>query len=305
MVKIAIDAGHGLNTPGKRTPVGECEWSFNNKVVLAVIAKLNTFLNVHILRLDDPTGKADVPLSKRTDRANAWKADVLISIHHNAYQGKWGSHGGTETYIFSTASQQSLQIAKIVHPLVVKEMGLHDRGIKTMNLHLLRESKMPAILIEGGFMDSTVDIIAMRNESNLKRQGEAIAQGIGAYFNLKEDTPPPNVVVYKYGDTGPTIGNLQRNLNKLGYNLIVDNSFGPAVLAAVKNFQQKNKLVIDGSVNPLTQKKIVELLKEKGRIYRIIINGTQVGAYQNEVTILAEVEKALRENVNKIEIQKV
>lgn len=62
MVKIAIDAGHGINTPGKRTPDDEREWSLNNKVALAAIAKLNTYQNVQILRLDDPTGKTDVPL---------------------------------------------------------------------------------------------------------------------------------------------------------------------------------------------------------------------------------------------------
>ena len=62
MVKIAIDAGHGMNTAGKRTPDGEREWSFNNKVALAAIAKLNTYQNVKILRLDDPSGKNDVPL---------------------------------------------------------------------------------------------------------------------------------------------------------------------------------------------------------------------------------------------------
>lgn len=57
MVKIAIDSGHGLNTPGKRTPDNEREWSFNNIVALACIAKLNTYQNVQTLRLDDPTGK--------------------------------------------------------------------------------------------------------------------------------------------------------------------------------------------------------------------------------------------------------
>ena len=65
MVKIAIDAGHGMNTPGKRTPSGEREWSFNNKVALAAIAKLNTYQNVQILRLDDATGKTDIPLENK------------------------------------------------------------------------------------------------------------------------------------------------------------------------------------------------------------------------------------------------
>jgi N-acetylmuramoyl-L-alanine amidase len=263
LIKIAIDAGHGLNTPGKRTPSGEREWTFNNKVVLAATTKLNTFQNVQLLRLDDPTGTIDVPLKIRTDRANAWRADALVSIHHNAYLGAWGPHGGIETYTLPGASQKSRAIAALVHPLLVKSMGLRDRGIKTSNLHMLRESKMPAILVEGGFMDSTIDIKVLLDNQKLIEQGEAIAEGIAAYFNLKSKVGVSKVIFYKYGDTGPAIGSLQKKFNRLGYKLIVDNSFGPAVLAVVKDFQKQKGLAVDGYVGPLTQAEIEKEIKVK------------------------------------------
>ena len=312
MVKIALDAGHGINTPGKRTPDGEREWTFNSKVALAAIAKLNTFQNVEILRLDDPTGKTDVALKTRTDRANAWKADVLVSMHHNAYLGKWGSHGGIETYTQPGASQQSRDIAAVVHPRVVKAMGLRDRGRKTLNLHMLRESSMPAILIEGGFMDSTVDIVAMRDNKKLEAQGVAIAEGLAVYFKLQSKvggSNPPGTTVHKYGDKGPAIGTLQKDLNKLGYKLVVDNTFGSAVLAAVKDFQKKYGLAVDGYVGPITQAKMKELLGGKPidntAVYRVIIDGKQVGAYANPTNVTDEVKKAMNNNAKKIEIQKV
>ncbi|MER2090934.1 MAG: N-acetylmuramoyl-L-alanine amidase, partial [Sporosarcina sp.] len=185
MVKIALDAGHGINTAGKRTPDGEREWTFNSKVLLACVAKLNNYHNVQILRLDDTTGKTDVPLIARTNKANAWNADVLVSIHHNASTAKWGSWGGVETYTQPGASQASRDIAKIVQPLIVKAMGLRDRGCKESNLHMTRASHMPAILTEGGFMDSTTDIPALRSDEKLKAQGEAIAKGLADYFKLK------------------------------------------------------------------------------------------------------------------------
>lgn len=308
MFKIAIDAGHGMNTPGKRTPSGEREWSFNNKVAVAVIAKLNMYQNVQILRLDDATGKTDIPLKTRTDRANAWKADVLVSCHHNAYTGKWGSHGGVETYTFSGASQNSRDVATLIHPLVVKAMGLRDRGRKSMNLHMLRESKMPAILVEGGFMDSTTDIGAIRNDLRLKMQGEGIGQGLAAYFNLKlkvNSSTLPASTVYQYRDKGSVIGSLQKKLNRLGYQLVVDNIFGPAVLAAVKDFQKKNGLAVDGKVGPLTQAKITALLVSKSNLYRVIVGGKQVGAYENSENIITEIENTIKSGATKIEIQKV
>lgn len=185
MVKIALDAGHGLHTPGKRTPDGEREWSFNNKVLLAAVERLNQYENVQILRLDDPTGKTDVPLRTRTNKANKWKADVLVSIHHNANTSKWGSWGGVETFTHPQSSKASKDIAKIINPMIVKAMGLRDRGVKTSNLHMVRESNMPSILTEGGFMDSLTDIKALRDDSKLKAQGYAIADGLAQYFKLK------------------------------------------------------------------------------------------------------------------------
>lgn len=184
MVKIALDAGHGINTPGKRTPDGEREWSFNSAVLLACAERLLTYQGVDILRLDDPTGKTDVPLRTRTDKANAWGAAVLVSIHHNAAKGVWGTHGGVETYVQPGASK-ARDIANIVNPRIVSAMGLRNRGVQTKDLHMTRESVMPAILTEGGFMDSTVDIAAMRDPARLKAQGYAIADGLAEYFGLK------------------------------------------------------------------------------------------------------------------------
>lgn len=189
MVKIVIDAGHGYNTAGKRSPDGEREWSFNNKVAVACIEELRKYSGVEILRVDDATGKTDVPLRTRTDKANKWRADIYVSIHHNANTAKWGTWTGVETFVYPTASANSHRLAKAVHSKIVKAYGLRDRGIKKANFHVVRETKMPAILVEGGFMDSLIDIKKLRSEAVLKQAGRAIAQGIVEYFGLKLKAP--------------------------------------------------------------------------------------------------------------------
>lgn len=185
-LKIAVDAGHGgfNSTAGKRTPDGEYEWNFNNKVVIAFINHMKQYKNVQILRVDDPTGKTDVPLKTRTDKANAWGADIYISFHHNANTGKWGSWTGVETYVYSLNNAKSVELAKAVHSGYVQAMGIKDRGIKTANFHITRETDMPAILLEGGYMDSSIDIKKMRNDTILNNSGIAIADGIAKHFNL-------------------------------------------------------------------------------------------------------------------------
>lgn len=188
MVKIALDAGHGLQTAGKQTPDGEKEWIFNNTVLLAALSKLEMCEKVELLRVDDPTGKTDIPLKTRTDHANAWKADVYLSFHHNANTGVWGDWGGVETYICEGIVTKAKDLALLIQPKLVRAMGLRDRGVRKKNLHVLRETKMPAVLIEGGFMDSRTDIQALRNPQRLKAQGEAIADAIIDYYKLKKNS---------------------------------------------------------------------------------------------------------------------
>lgn len=207
MAYVAIDAGHGSFgvTPGKRTPAGEYEWEFNNKVAKAAIAKLKAS-GVKILRTDDPTGKTDVPLKVRTNKANAAKVDLFVSFHHNANTGKWGNWTGTETYVYTSKPKNSVKLAKAVHSKQVKAYGLKDRGIRYKDLHVLRETNMAAILVEGGFMDSTIDIKKLRNDKVLKKAGEAIADGIMSYLGVKpkkvkKPAKSKNVHVVAKGDT--------------------------------------------------------------------------------------------------------
>lgn len=199
MIKITVDGGHGsykdssrnvYATPGKRTPEGIPEWEFNNKVVKAFINFLSNYENVAVLRVDDPTGKTDIPLKDRVNRAKSWGSQAHFSIHHNAMRGAWfETAGGIETFVRTGTKHynESLKLAKLTHPKYVEAMGLRDRGIKfTSDLYMLGDSiGCPAILTEGGFMDSRVDRKAMDSDAKLKAQGEAIGKGAVSYFGLK------------------------------------------------------------------------------------------------------------------------
>lgn len=200
-MKIVLDAGHGLGTPGKRTPDGEPEWVFNNTVLLAAESALAAFKDVRILRTDDPSGRMDVPLQKRTDRANAWNADLFVSFHHNANTGNWGDWGGTETYTLDArgANPKSAELAEYIQPAIVRAMGLRDRSVRKKNLHVLRETQMPAVLTEGGFMDSRTDIRALRNPALLQAQGAAVAAAIAACFGLVKRQPDSAVPAVQVG----------------------------------------------------------------------------------------------------------
>lgn len=214
--KIAIDAGHGGFgvTPGKRSPSNEYEWDFNNKVAVSTIKHLKAY-GFDVLRLDDPTGKTDIPLTTRTNKANSWGADALVSCHHNANTGRWGDWTGTETYTYVGTWKNAEKLAKFVHTEIVKAYGLRDRGLKKANFHMVRESKMPAILLEGGYMDSNIDIKKLRDNKVLEKAGEAVADGIAKYFgvtkkgNVKPSAPANKPTTSKPSTSKPKpAGNL-------------------------------------------------------------------------------------------------
>jgi N-acetylmuramoyl-L-alanine amidase len=185
-LKLVLDAGHGLNTPGKRTPDGEHEWSFNNKQLLACQNYLSDYEGFDILRVDDPTGKRDVPLSERTDKSNKFGADAYVSFHNNALRFNWGNHHGMETFSYVGSNPKSEKLQKAIHKHLIKATKNNDRGMKEANFHVLRETKnCAAVLTESFFMDSTHDIKKLRSDAYLKSTGEAIAKGIVECYGLK------------------------------------------------------------------------------------------------------------------------
>ncbi len=225
MVKIAVSAGHGGYgvTPGKRGPDGKFEWIWNNAAAIAFIQHLRNFENAQTIRVDDPTGRTDIPLADRVRKANLWGADIYVSFHHNAMGSVWVAHGlGIETFrsdrVSASSSAGKLQAA--IHPRIVEAMKLKDRGKKTAPFYELRYTKMPAVLLEGGFMDSRVDRSAMDKVIEIQGQGIAAAEGAGAYLNLKKRSgtivnPKPEIPPEIEVDQSKGIGIVHVKVNSL------------------------------------------------------------------------------------------
>lgn len=239
MIKVGYCAGHALTTPGKQTPDGEKEWSFNNKVAKSFANELSLYQGVASKRFDDPTGKRDVPLDERTDNAISWGADYYISFHHNANTARWGNWTGVETFIYLTPNSKSIALANAIHPALVKSYGLSDRGVKKKNLHITREmqkSSVGVVLVEGGFMDSIIDIKKLRNDEMLENAGREIARALARYLDLKKTVAPikevPKVSQEILNPTGRAIA---KEMIKRG----VDEKLFISIHVNVENYEDK------------------------------------------------------------------
>lgn len=193
-MKIAVDAGHGYTTSGKRTVDGMREFEFNRAVANEMQQLLGGYENVSVVFTHSDT--RDVPLNERTDKANAEKADVFISIHANAFGNgtAWNNTKGIETYVHDSKPRESFALAEAVQKELIEKTKRDDRGVKLANFHVLRETKMPAILIECGFMTNQEEAGALKSASYRKTCAEAIAEALASFYKLqKKPAPKPEV----------------------------------------------------------------------------------------------------------------
>lgn len=180
---IALSAGHGYNTPGKRCiePLDSSmtrEWFLNDRIVDKVENALKNY-ECKVVRLDDTTGAKDISLANRVAIANKAKADVYISVHHNA--GIYGGSGGG-TVVFYYPTGNCKELATKLYDNIVKRTGLiGNRATPIANgkhLYEVRKTSMTCLLIENGFMDSKTDVPIILT----KEHAEKTARGIVAFL---------------------------------------------------------------------------------------------------------------------------
>jgi N-acetylmuramoyl-L-alanine amidase len=185
--KIALDAGHGLYTKGKQTPTGIKEWTLNDDVRDLVVEHLEDY-DVAFIFPDKNEGKTDESLASRKAYYISKGADVMVSIHHNAFTSKWNKATGVEVWTDKNNTADDMRLAKCIYKRLPKYTGLKARGIKKENWAVINQNKIPAVLIEGGFMDSTIDYKVLTSDAGKDAYAKAVAEGLVEFLGLKKKT---------------------------------------------------------------------------------------------------------------------
>ncbi len=174
--KVVIDAGHGGKDPGAPGHSGKHEKYF----VLALAEKVNALLENEpfIQTLMTRTDDTFIELSDRAKMANDWDADVFVSIHGNTFERPIS---GTETYY---AHESSYNFASVMHNHTVEAAGLPDRNVRQVNYKVLRETVMPAALLEIGYLSNSSDESKMLSSEFQDRVAAGIVAGIKEYLGL-------------------------------------------------------------------------------------------------------------------------
>ena len=181
MRKIYINPGHSDRDPGAVGYATERELNVYTAAEMAVYLTKHYACQVRV-------GSGD-SLYALCDEANAWGADLFVSIHFNAAGGD-----GFECYVYS---DKTVELGKLFAKYVA-EAGQNLResavapGVKIRtNLAVLYRTAMPAVLVEGAFVDNRKDIEDWNGPAELQKLAAAYAKAAAAYLHLEETSSVP------------------------------------------------------------------------------------------------------------------
>ena len=196
-VRVMIDPGHGGTAPGAAAN-GIVEKEINLTVALRLreLLEFDTLdtagggeWDVRMTRESD----VSVSLVERSTMANNWPADRFISIHHNGFSDP--SADGTSTFSFAEGTT-SAALRDVIHQEIVAALGFDDRGTKVGNFHVLRETNMPAVLTEAGFLTNPGDAAVLMMPASIEAQAQAIMYGLQRHYGQTPYLPTEGPTTY-------------------------------------------------------------------------------------------------------------
>lgn len=186
--KIAIDPGHGGPNPGAIAVDG----SYESHNVLAISLILRDLLQsagaeVVMTRTTDVEPKSPFDpqagqLKARTDIVNASGAGLFISVHNNAYPQN-SAVSGVMTFSRRDCST-SMRLSRLVLDELVRATGFTNKGAETAGFYVLRNTKVPAVLAEIGFLTNRSDAAVLKTPAMRQKAAQGIYQGILRYYGV-------------------------------------------------------------------------------------------------------------------------
>lgn len=183
---VVLDPGHGMTTGGKRSfDETLMEWEFNRDIAyrLKKVLEAKGVVCVMTVAKDE---KTDISLANRAAIANdGYVADIFVSIHANAYGDSWNSASGWEIYYYKDGIKESLSkdlAQRIQKSTLAGIPEFKDRGVKTEGFAVIKNTKMPSVLIEHGFYTNKEEVELLKNSGFRDRLVKVDAEGIMAFL---------------------------------------------------------------------------------------------------------------------------
>lgn len=175
--QVVIDAGHGGKDPGAEGASEREEKEFTLEISKKVEKLLQN--EPQITPIMTRTEDRYLSLNDRAEFANALGADLFISLHGNTYETPIS---GTETYYWH---DYSAAFAEVMHEHVIQGTRLPDRNVRKEPFRVLKETTMPAVLLELGYLSNPADEKIMLTEEFQDRVAQYIVFGLKDHLGLQ------------------------------------------------------------------------------------------------------------------------
>lgn len=177
---IIIDAGHGGEDNGTQSPFKPSY--LEKSLTLTTSRMVRDFLN-QMGYQTQMTRESDIfiPLKTRASLANGANPALFVSIHYNSAPSKEANGIEIFYYLSETDKERSVASKKLATTMlkkVLERTGAKSRGVKSANFAVIRETNMPAVLIEGGFLTNQEEMQKIKDPAYLKQLALGIAQGV-------------------------------------------------------------------------------------------------------------------------------
>ncbi len=179
---IVLDAGHGGLDLGTKANAPYCE---EKRVALRTVLLTKKYLDqlgYHVILTR--TSDTFIPLPMRVQRANLSRCALFVSLHYNSSPNQ-EAHGIEIFYCDEEKrkirSNKSKNLATKVLRSVIWKTKARSRGVKKGNFFVIRQTKMPAILLEGGFISNPKERRKLKNGRYIDRIARGLANGIDKY----------------------------------------------------------------------------------------------------------------------------
>lgn len=178
---IVVDPGHGGKNPGAIGVTGIWESEVNYDIA----NRLNELLvEAGAFTIMTRKGNQDPNLYERAAMGNQNRADIFVSIHSDAHPKP--ETRGTTIYAHHNASKDAWSLGWYVHNEIVQATGLKSMGLRAANFVVVREPKMPSILVETAYVTNREDEALLKDPEFRQKVAQAIFDGILIYFKNKK-----------------------------------------------------------------------------------------------------------------------
>lgn len=260
---ICVRGGHNYQSTGASALINEV---VEDRKIKDAITKYLRQDGVTTVDATPGNCTQSVDLRLGTDTANKAKAELFVPVHFNAAFKSYVGAIGIEVFV-NSKNYKGVQVGtRIVNAL--GDLGFKNRGVKdgmvTKRLHDIRQSNMPAVLVEVCFVEATEDV-KLYKQLGPDKMGKVLAEAILGHKikevvepNTKAQVPAPVIIPVPTTRVNNSVAQLQTELNKHGSKLLVDGFYGPKTLKACPTLRVGAK----GNITKWLQKRLALKLQD-------------------------------------------